>query len=40
VFVFVFGGVMAIVFRYSGSLWAPLVAHSTNDFISVVLFHR
>ena len=40
VFVFVFGVVMAIVFRYSKSLWAPIVTHSTNDFISVVLFHR
>lgn len=40
VFVFVFGLVMAIVFRYSGSLWAAIVAHSANDFLSVVLFHR
>jgi membrane protease YdiL (CAAX protease family) len=40
VFVFVFGVVMAIVVRYSGSLWAAIVTHSTNDFMSFVLFHR
>jgi membrane protease YdiL (CAAX protease family) len=39
-FVFVFGVVMAIVFTYSRSLWAPIVTHSTNDFMSFVLFHR
>src|SRR5262249_11997395 len=39
-FVFVFGLVMAIVFRYSGSLWAAIVMHSTNDLMSFVLFHR
>jgi membrane protease YdiL (CAAX protease family) len=37
--VFVFGFVMAIVFRYTKSLWAPIVTHSTNDFIALVLFH-
>ena len=37
--VFVFGVVMAIVFRYGKSLWAPIIAHSTNDFIAFVLFH-
>ena len=36
--VFVFGVVMAIVFKYSDSLWAPIVTHSTNDFLSFVLF--
>ena len=36
--VFIFGVVMAIVFRYSESLWAPIVTHSTNDFLSFVLF--
>jgi membrane protease YdiL (CAAX protease family) len=40
VFVFVFGVVMAIAFRFSGSLWAAIVAHSANDFMSFVLFHR
>jgi len=39
-FVFAFGMIMAIVFRFSQSLWAPIVAHSLNDFISGVLFHR
>ncbi len=38
-FVFVFGMIMAIVFRFSKSLWAPVVAHSLNNFISGVLFH-
>jgi len=37
--VFVFGFVMAIVFRYARSLWAPIIAHSTNDFFAFVLFH-
>lgn len=37
--VFVFGIVMAIVFRYGKSLWAPIITHSTNDFIAFVLFH-
>jgi uncharacterized protein len=36
--VFIFGVVMAIVFKYSESLWAPIVTHSTNDFLSFVLF--
>jgi len=36
--VFVFGVVMAIVFRYGRSLWGPIIAHSTNDFIFLVLF--
>lgn len=38
VFVFVFGAVMAIVFRYGKSLWGPIIAHSANDFIAFVLF--
>jgi len=36
--VFVFGVVMAIVFRYGKSLWGPIITHSTNDFIFLVLF--
>jgi membrane protease YdiL (CAAX protease family) len=36
--VFVFGFVMAIAFRYSRSLWAPILTHSANDFLSFVLF--
>ena len=31
--VFLFGVVMAIAFKYSGSLWAAIVTHSTNDFM-------
>jgi len=38
-FVFVFGLIMAITFRFSKSLWAPIVTHSLNDFISGALFH-
>lgn len=37
--IFVFGAVMAAVFRWSASLWAPIFAHSANDFISFILFH-
>jgi len=38
-FVLVFGALMAILFRYAKSLWAPIVAHSLNDFFASVLFH-
>lgn len=38
VFVFVFGIVMALVFRYGKSLWAPIITHSTNDFMAFVIF--
>lgn len=37
--IFIFAVVMAVVFRYSGSLWAPIIAHSANDCISFLLFH-
>ena len=37
--VFTFGLLMAIVFRYSKSLWSVIVAHSLNDFLSFVVFH-
>ena len=36
--VFVFGFVMALAFRYARSLWAPILTHSANDFLSFVLF--
>jgi membrane protease YdiL (CAAX protease family) len=36
--VFLFGIVMAIVLKVGKSLWGSIVAHSLNDFISVVLF--
>ena len=39
VFVFVFGLLMTILLRYTKLLWAPIVAHSLNDFFSAVLFH-
>jgi membrane protease YdiL (CAAX protease family) len=38
--VFIFGAIMGMTFRYSDSLWAPIVAHSANDFLSFVLFGR
>ena len=36
--VLIFGAVMAIVVHYSQSLWAAIVTHSSNDFLSFVLF--
>ena len=36
--IFIFGAVMAAVSRWSGSLWAPIITHSANDFISFILF--
>ncbi len=36
--VFVFGFVMALALRYSRSLWAPIITHSANDFLTFVLF--
>ena len=36
--VFIFAVVMAILFKYGKSLWGPIIAHSLNDFISVVIF--
>jgi membrane protease YdiL (CAAX protease family) len=38
IFVFVFGVVMVLLLRYTKSLWAPIVSHSLNDFMSAVLF--
>jgi membrane protease YdiL (CAAX protease family) len=39
VFVFLFGVAMILIFRWGRSLWAPIVSHSLNDFLSAVLFH-
>ena len=39
IFVFVFGVLMAILLLLAKSLWAPIISHSLNDFISAVLFH-
>jgi len=36
--IFVIGVVLAAIFRWSGSLWSAIVAHSSNDFVSFVLF--
>jgi membrane protease YdiL (CAAX protease family) len=38
--IFVFGFVMALVFKYAKSLWAPILTHSANDFLSFVIFRR
>jgi uncharacterized protein len=38
IFIFVFGLLMAILLRYSRSLWAPIVSHSLNDFFTAVVF--
>ncbi|HEX6046855.1 MAG TPA: CPBP family intramembrane glutamic endopeptidase [Pyrinomonadaceae bacterium] len=37
-FVFVFGAFMALLLVRAKSLWAPVIAHSLNDFLSAVLF--
>ena len=39
IFIFAFGAVMAIILRYSQSLWAPIISHSLNDGLSHVIFH-
>lgn len=39
VFIFVFGLLMAVLLRYSRSLWAPIISHSLNDFFTAVVFH-
>ena len=38
ILVFIFGVVMAIIFRYGKSLWGPIISHSTNDFIAFLIF--
>jgi len=38
--VFVIGFLMALLLRYSRSLWSSIVAHSANDFISFLIFQR
>jgi membrane protease YdiL (CAAX protease family) len=39
IYILVFGAVMAIIFKYSQSLWAPIISHSLNDCLSNVVFH-
>jgi membrane protease YdiL (CAAX protease family) len=39
IFVFLFGVIMAIIFKYGKSLWGPIITHSLNDFITSVIFH-
>jgi CAAX protease family protein len=36
--IFVFGFIMAVAVKYSGSLWASIITHSTNDCLSFVIF--
>lgn len=38
--VFILSIVFGFAFRYSGSLWAAVVTHSGNDFLSFVIFGR
>lgn len=38
VYVFAFGCIMALLFKYTQSLWSPIIAHSFNDMLSVVIF--
>lgn len=38
--IFVLSLVFGAAFRYSGSLWAAILTHSGNDFVSFVLFGR
>jgi len=37
--IFVLGGIFAIIFYYSKTLWSSIITHSLNDFLSSVLFH-
>jgi uncharacterized protein len=39
-FIFIFGMIMALVVRRSGSLWSAIVAHSLNDFLAAIIFQR
>jgi membrane protease YdiL (CAAX protease family) len=36
--IFVIGVVLALALKWSRSLWAPIIAHSANDFLSFVIF--
>jgi len=36
--IFIFGVVMSAIVIYSRSLWASIIAHSANDFLSFVIF--
>ena len=38
--IFVLGVVLALAVRYTGSLWAAILTHSANDFLSFVIFGR
>jgi membrane protease YdiL (CAAX protease family) len=37
--IFVLSVVLSLAFRYAKSLWAPILTHSANDFLSFVIFH-
>ena len=39
IYILAFGAVMAVILRYSQSLWAPIISHSLNDCLSNVIFH-
>src|SRR5260221_132509 len=38
IFVSVFGFVMAILLWYTRSLWSPIIAHSSNEFLALLIF--
>ena len=38
--IFIVGVVLAVIFKYSGSLWSAIIAHTSNNFIAGVLFGR
>jgi membrane protease YdiL (CAAX protease family) len=38
--IFIIGVVLAVIFKYSGSLWSAIIAHTSNNFIAGVLFGR
>lgn len=38
--IFIFAVVMAIALKFARSLWAPILTHSANDFLSFVVFRR
>jgi membrane protease YdiL (CAAX protease family) len=37
--IFIFAMIMALAFKYSRSLWTPIVMHSANNFLTFVVFH-
>ena len=38
--IFVLGVAFAIAFKSRGSLWAAILTHGANDFLSILIFGR